>query len=127
MLTYRSGPIPVRPSVNLLSRRDCVLSLPIGTAASRAAPTFAAPQTRDMPTFESGRYQFTIVRPQQELPSIRLFRLEGAPLSFRPFAAKSSEFLGVVVHSLSDRTGDAGKAIQKRLARKPACRCCFRG
>jgi len=31
----------------------------------------------DVPRFESGRYQFTILRPAQELPPLRLFRLEG--------------------------------------------------
>ncbi|TYO67517.1 TlpA family protein disulfide reductase [Bradyrhizobium hipponense] len=88
MLTSRSGPAVVRPNVNLPSRRDFILSILIGTAASLAAPTFAAPQTREIPTFESDKYQFTIVRPQQELPSIRLFRLDGGTVDLSSLRGK---------------------------------------
>lgn len=42
-----------------------------------AKSAHATSQEDDVPTFQSGRYQFTIIRPQQELPPIRLFRLEG--------------------------------------------------
>jgi len=37
----------------------------------------AAAIEADVPRFESGCYQFTILRPAQELPPLRLFRLEG--------------------------------------------------
>jgi thiol-disulfide isomerase/thioredoxin len=57
-------------------------------SAALAVPTVAAPQTLDIPTFESGRYQFTIVRPQQELPSIRLFRLEGGTIDLLALRGK---------------------------------------
>jgi thiol-disulfide isomerase/thioredoxin len=67
----------VTPQCHIPSRRDVILSGLIGTGASPAAPSIATPQTLEVPTFESGKYQFTIIRPQQLLPSIRLFRLEG--------------------------------------------------
>jgi thiol-disulfide isomerase/thioredoxin len=58
------------------SRRDVLRRALAGMATgllSREAPAIEA----DVPTFESGRYQFTILRPAQELPPLRLFRLEG--------------------------------------------------
>jgi hypothetical protein len=77
VVTSRSSPTPVRHNVNVPSRRDLILSGLIGTVAALSAFSIAAPQKPDIPTFESGKYQFTIIRPQQELPSIRLFRLWG--------------------------------------------------
>lgn len=58
------------------SRRDVLLSALAGMAAGLASGEAAAIET-DVPRFESGRYQFTILRPAQELPPLRLFRLEG--------------------------------------------------
>lgn len=49
----------------------------VGTIASLATKAAAAPADLDIPAFESGQYQFAIMRPQRQLPSIRLFRLEG--------------------------------------------------
>jgi thiol-disulfide isomerase/thioredoxin len=58
------------------SRRDVLLRALAGIAAGFASCEAAAIEA-DVPRFESGRYQFTILRPAQELPSLRLFRLEG--------------------------------------------------
>jgi thiol-disulfide isomerase/thioredoxin len=88
VVTSRSGSTPVRPNVNVPSRRDLILSGLIGTVASFSAPAIAAPQAPDIPTFESGRYQFTISRPQQELPSIRLFRLRGGTVDLSSLRGK---------------------------------------
>jgi thiol-disulfide isomerase/thioredoxin len=58
------------------SRRRFLLRALAGMAAV-LAPGEAAAIEADVPRFESGRYQFTILRPAQELPPLRLFRLEG--------------------------------------------------
>lgn len=58
------------------SRSRVLLRALAGTAAV-LAPGEAAAIEADVPRFESGRYQFTILRPAQELPPLRLFRLEG--------------------------------------------------
>jgi hypothetical protein len=70
MVTVRSDATPVCPRVNAPTRREIVLSGLLGTVASLASPAIASPQAVDIPTFESGRYQFTIIRPQRELRSI---------------------------------------------------------
>ena len=88
MLTWRSGPAPVHPNANVPSRRDVIFSGLIGSVTSLVIPAIAAPQTLQIPTFESGRYQFTIIRPQQRLPSIRLFRLEGGTINLSSLRGK---------------------------------------
>jgi thiol-disulfide isomerase/thioredoxin len=88
MVTVRSDATPVDPRVNAPTRREIVLSRLLGTVASLASPTIASPQAVDIPTFESGRYQFTIIRPQRELPSIRLFRLEGGTIDLSSLRGK---------------------------------------
>jgi thiol-disulfide isomerase/thioredoxin len=88
MVTSRSDAAPVRPSVDAPTRRDFVLSGLVGTLASLASPAIASPQAVDIPTFESGRYQFTIIRPQREVPSIRLFRLEGGTIDLSSLRGK---------------------------------------
>jgi thiol-disulfide isomerase/thioredoxin len=57
-------------------RRHFVTGL-LGTLVALACEPPAAAGDLDIPSFESGRYQFTILRPQRELPSIRLFRVDG--------------------------------------------------
>ena len=94
MVTSPLGSTPVHPSVNVLSRRDIVLSGLIGTVGSLVTDAVAVPKTLDIPTFESGRYQFPIVRPLQELPSIRLLRLEGAPLTSCPAISPNTSGTG---------------------------------
>jgi peroxiredoxin len=84
MVTSRS----VTPQCHIPSRRDVILSGLIGTGASLAAPSIATPQTLEVPTFESGKYQFTIIRPQQLLPSIRLFRLGGGTIDLSSLRGK---------------------------------------
>jgi thiol-disulfide isomerase/thioredoxin len=88
VVTSRSGSAPVHPNVNVPSRWDVILSGLIGSVTSLAVPAIAAPQTLDIPPFESGKYQFTILRPQQLLPSIRLFRLEGGTVDLSSLRGK---------------------------------------
>ncbi|WP_164940716.1 TlpA disulfide reductase family protein [Bradyrhizobium zhanjiangense] len=78
----------MRTGVNVPSRRDIVVSGLIGAVTSLATPAIAAPQARNIPNFEPGRYQFTIVRPQRELPSTRLFRLEGGTVDLSSLRGK---------------------------------------
>jgi thiol-disulfide isomerase/thioredoxin len=63
-------------AARIRSRRDVLLRALAGMAAGLASGEAAAIEA-DVPRFESGRYQFTILRPAQELPPLRLFRLEG--------------------------------------------------
>ena len=63
-------------AARILSRRDVLLRALAGMAAG-LAPDEADAIEADVPRFESGRYQFTILRPTRELPPLRLFRLEG--------------------------------------------------
>jgi thiol-disulfide isomerase/thioredoxin len=63
-------------AARMLSRRDVLLRALAGLAAGLASGEAAAIED-DVPRFESARYQFTILRPAQELPPLRLFRLEG--------------------------------------------------
>ena len=88
MVTSPSGSFPVRPRVNAPSRWDVVFSGLIASVTSPAALAFAAPQTPEIPTFGSGRYQFTIIWPQLELPPIRLFRLEGGTVDLTALRGK---------------------------------------
>lgn len=63
-------------AASMASRRDVLLRALAGMAAGLTSGEVAAIGA-DVPRFESGRYQFTILRPAQELPPLRLFRLEG--------------------------------------------------
>ena len=63
-------------AAGISSRRDALLRALAGMATGRAWGEAAAIEA-DVPRFESGCYQFTILRPAQELPPLRLFRLEG--------------------------------------------------
>jgi thiol-disulfide isomerase/thioredoxin len=58
------------------SRRDVLRRALAGMAAGLVSGEASAIEA-DVPRFESGRYQFTILRPAEELPPLRLFRLEG--------------------------------------------------
>ena len=70
--TLGTGPRAAR----IPSRRDVLLHAFAGMSAGLASAKAAAIEA-DVPRFESGRHQFTILRPAQELPPLRLFRLEG--------------------------------------------------
>lgn len=77
-----------RKTVDVLSRRDVL------RAALTAIPAALAPHApnalagAEMPRFESANHQFTIVRPERELPSIRLFRLEGGTIDLSSLRGK---------------------------------------
>ena len=58
------------------SRRQVLRHALAGLAAGLASGEATAIET-NVPRFESGRYQFTNLRPAEELPPLRLFRLEG--------------------------------------------------
>ncbi len=63
-------------TVRMPSRRVVLLRAFAGMAAGLATREAIAVEG-GIPRFESGRYQFTILRPSRELPPLRLFRLEG--------------------------------------------------
>ena len=63
-------------AARMSSRRDVLLRALAGMVAGLASGKAVAIEA-DVPRFESGCYQFTILRPAQELPPLRLFRLEG--------------------------------------------------
>ena len=62
------------------SRRK-ILGGILGTAISLAGRATATAEEFSIPSFESGRYQFTLISPQIEIPSIRLFGLNGGTLN----------------------------------------------
>lgn len=70
------------------SRREIVLACALAAVGSAAARAVAAAQFQDIPSFESGNFQFTIIRPPEELPSIRLFRLEGGTIDLSSLRGK---------------------------------------
>ncbi len=61
-------------------RRDVIGGLLSALAAGAAIPVMAASPEPDMPALVSGRLQLTLLRPQQSLPPVRLFRLDGGTL-----------------------------------------------
>jgi thiol-disulfide isomerase/thioredoxin len=71
-----------------LSRRSAIafgLAV-IGSSLSGNRPAVAGPA--EPPAFTSGRYQFTLLRPQQMLPSARLFHLDGGSLDLASFRGR---------------------------------------
>lgn len=70
------------------SRRRIVLTGLTGALASVASRSIGSTLAAGAPTFQSGRYQFTMIRPQLELPSIRLFRLEGGTVDLSSLRGK---------------------------------------
>lgn len=67
----------IAPIRDQLASRRTVLRGVIGASISLAARAVTAAEDISIPSFESGRYQFTIIRPQIELPTVRLFGLDG--------------------------------------------------
>lgn len=61
-------------------RREVVIGI-AAVLAPFASSVRAFAQKSDVPDFRSGRFQFTILRPQQLLPSIRLFQLGGKTIN----------------------------------------------
>jgi thiol-disulfide isomerase/thioredoxin len=62
---------------DFLSQRRAVIGGLIGTFLFHPIKAGAAPQAISVPSFQSDQYQFTILRPQRELQSTRLFRIDG--------------------------------------------------
>lgn len=75
--------LPVPPSG--LPRRRTVVGGLLASIACLATRVAAAPLGQAIPSFESGRYQFTIIQPQPQLPSIRLFRIDGKTTDLSSF------------------------------------------
>ncbi len=78
----------ITPPRGLITSRRTVLGGMIGAAASLAAGAAAAAEDISLPSFESGRYQFTILRPQIEIPPIRLFGLDGRTIDLSSLRGK---------------------------------------
>ncbi len=86
-LSVRSGG-GITPPGDLLTSRRTVLGGMIGTTVSLMAGAAAAAEDISIPSFESGRYQFTILRPQIEIPPIRLFGLDGKTIDLSSLGGK---------------------------------------
>jgi thiol-disulfide isomerase/thioredoxin len=76
------------PVSGLLSRRNVIVGGLTGVGSSLLANRTAAAETTSPPAFTSGRYQFTLLRPQQMLPSARLFHLDGGSLDLASFRGR---------------------------------------
>ncbi|MDI1342557.1 MAG: TlpA disulfide reductase family protein [Pseudolabrys sp.] len=61
---------------NRRQRRRFIMGL-AATLAHLSTVTRSNAQDAAIPAFRSGRFQFTILRPQLSVPSVRLFRLDG--------------------------------------------------
>lgn len=79
-----SGPGAAR----MASRRTVLLRAWYGAAASVVSAAARAASEDDVPNFESGRYQFVILRPRQELRRLRLFRLDGGTIDLSTLRGK---------------------------------------
>ena len=73
----------------------------------------------NVPVFESGRYQFTLMRPQLQIPPIRLFRLEGGTVELTALRGKPIllNFWGVVVRRVQNGIAHSRNPIPQRMAR----------
>jgi thiol-disulfide isomerase/thioredoxin len=69
--------VTIQLSIDWSSQRRLVVTGLLGSLLSVAFEPFAVTEELDIPFFESGRYQFAILRPQKDMPFIRLFRLDG--------------------------------------------------
>jgi thiol-disulfide isomerase/thioredoxin len=78
----------VAPLRGQVASRRTVLRALIGTSISLAARVATAAEDTSIPSFESGRYQFAILRPQIELPPIRLFGLDGRTIDLSSLRGK---------------------------------------
>lgn len=65
--------------MSVASRREVIGGL-LTALMARAGSASAASAAGDVPAFTTGRHQLTLLRPQQSLPAIRLFRLDGGTL-----------------------------------------------
>jgi thiol-disulfide isomerase/thioredoxin len=76
MHTNRPSAMLIRRLSNCSMQRRLAVTLLLAALAALALVSSARPGELDVPSFVSGRYQFTILRPQRDIPSIRLFRLD---------------------------------------------------
>lgn len=83
----RPGDRTASPGHFGVSRRK-VLDGMLGATLLAVAGAAAAAEDNSMPSFESGRYQFTAVRPQIEIPPIRLFGLNGKTADLSSFRGR---------------------------------------
>jgi len=74
----RSPSAGAEPSTDSRRHRRMILSGLAGGGLSLALAPYARSEQLDVPPFESGRYQFTVLRPRRDVPAVRLFRLDGA-------------------------------------------------
>jgi thiol-disulfide isomerase/thioredoxin len=77
MPTSRPNAASIRLRVYGSAERRLIVRSLLGAFAALAFGSSARLEELDIPSFESGRYQFTVLRPQRDIPSIRLFRLDG--------------------------------------------------
>ncbi len=82
-LDRHHGSIP-----GLLSRRHAIVGGLAGIASSLLDNGASVADPAGPPAFTSGRYQFTLLRPQQILPSARLFHLDGGSLDLASFRGR---------------------------------------
>ena len=66
-----------RPPPNFSKRRRLIVTGLTGCLLSHAFETSALSEGLDIPSFEFGRCQFTILHPQRDIPFVRLFGLDG--------------------------------------------------
>ena len=103
----RPGDRTASPGDFGVSRRK-VLKGMLGTTLLVVAGAAAAAEDISMPSFESGRYQFTTVRPQIEIPSNSVVwpQRQDDRSVVVSWTADALEFLGDVVRRLPDRAAD---------------------
>jgi thiol-disulfide isomerase/thioredoxin len=71
-----------------LSRRNAIVGGLAMAGSSLLANRAVVADAAQPPAFTSGRYQFTLLRPQQMLPSVRLFHLNGGSLDLASFLGR---------------------------------------
>lgn len=71
-----------------MSRRNAIVGGLALVGSSLVAGRAVAADPAPPPAFTSGRYQFTLLQPRQELPSIRLFGLDGGSLDLASFRGR---------------------------------------
>jgi thiol-disulfide isomerase/thioredoxin len=72
----------------LLSRRHAIIGGLTVAGSSLLASRAVVAEPAPPPAFTSGRYQFTLLRPEQMLPSVRLFQLNGGSIDLASFRGR---------------------------------------
>lgn len=78
----------IAPVRGMVTSRRTVLGGMIGIVLPLAAGAEVVAEDISIPSFESGRYQFAILRPQIEIPPIRLFGLDGGTIDLSSLRGK---------------------------------------